>query len=131
MKYISVFIQSFPSMIRIVTAVSLTTGMFAANHLIAQTEQELSQQERSPKENSGKEQMIRKRNLSSEGRFRKNGDKTTIDFDSTDIVGSRRRPLGSMISQSKADQDYNFVKIRMRWHPEMINSTSSLGTDAP
>lgn len=71
---------------------------------------------------------VRKRRLSTEGKFKRSGDKTTIDFDSVDIVGSRRTPLGSMINQSRANKDYDFVKVRLRWHPEMINSASSLDT---
>jgi len=71
---------------------------------------------------------VRKRRLSAEGKFTRSGDKTTIDFDSVDIVGSRRTPLGSMINQNRASKEYDFVKVRLRWHPEMINSASSLDT---
>ena len=76
----------------------------------------------------GDKKKVRKRRLSTEGKFKRSGDKTTIDFDSVDIVGSRRTPLGSMINQSRANKDYDFVKVRLRWHPEMINSASSLDT---
>ncbi|MFK7823070.1 MAG: hypothetical protein AB8G05_02875 [Oligoflexales bacterium] len=73
-------------------------------------------------------QKSRKKRLSAEGKIRKTGDKTVIDFDSVDIVGDRRTPLGSMINQSRAEKDYDFVKIRLRWHPEMKKSASSLDT---
>ena len=70
----------------------------------------------------------RKKRISAEGKIRKSGDKTVIDFDSVDIVGDRRTPLGSMINQNRAEKDYDFVKIRLRWHPEMKKSASSLDT---
>ena len=73
-------------------------------------------------------QKSRKKRLSAEGKIRKTGDKTVIDFESVDIVGDRRTPLGSMINQSRAEKDYDFVKIRLRWHPEMKKSASSLDT---
>lgn len=67
--------------------------------------------------------------LSSEGQIRRTGDKTSIDFDSVDILGSRKTPLGSVINQNRVDMGYDFVKIRLRWHPEMIKSASSLDTE--
>lgn len=53
-------------------------------------------------------------------------DKTELDFDSVDIGGERKTPLGSLVGRSKADTGYDFIKIRLRWHPEMIQSASSL-----
>lgn len=73
-------------------------------------------------------QKSRKKRLSAEGKIRQSGDKTVIDFESVDIVGDRRTPLGSMINQNKANKGYDFVKIRLRWHPEMKKSASSLDT---
>ena len=34
--------------------------------------------------------------------------------------------MGTLINQNKADKNYDFVKIRLRWTPEMIQSASSL-----
>ena len=56
----------------------------------------------------------------------KGKDSSKIDFDSVDIGGQRKTPMGSIVSQSKADKNYDFVKIRLRWHPEMVQSASSL-----
>jgi hypothetical protein len=56
----------------------------------------------------------------------KGKDASKIDFDSVDIGGQRKTPMGSIVSQSKADKNYDFVKIRLRWHPEMVQSASSL-----
>lgn len=75
-----------------------------------------------------KNRRPREKILSSEGLIRRTGDRTSVDFDSVDIFGSRKTPLGSVINRKGADMDYDFVKIRMRWHPEMINSASSLDT---
>lgn len=56
----------------------------------------------------------------------KSKDQTKVDFDAADIGGQRKMPLGDTISQNKADKNYDFVKIRLRWHPEMVQSASSL-----
>lgn len=67
----------------------------------------------------------RERNIIREGRQKK-GDRSKIDFDSTDISGQRKMPLGSLVSQNKPDKDYDFVKLRWQWHPEMVQSASSI-----
>ena len=72
------------------------------------------------KKKAGKEKI-----LSREAKARK-GESNKINFDESAIAGERRTPLGSMINQNKNDKNYDLVKIRLRWHPEMIQSTSSL-----
>jgi len=56
----------------------------------------------------------------------KSKDQTKVDFDAADIGGQRKMPMGDTISQNKADKNYDFVKIRLRWHPEMVQSASAL-----
>jgi len=56
----------------------------------------------------------------------KSKDQTSVDFDSVDIGGERKTPMGTLINQNKADKNYDFVKIRLRWHPEMVQSATSL-----
>ena len=56
----------------------------------------------------------------------KGKDQKNLDFDAADIGGVRKAPLGSLIGKSNADKNYDFVKIRLRWHPEMVQSASSL-----
>jgi hypothetical protein len=56
----------------------------------------------------------------------KSKDQTKVDFEAADIGGERKTPLGTLINQNKADKNYDFVKIRLRWHPEMVQSASSL-----
>ena len=53
-------------------------------------------------------------------------DRKKIDFDSMTIDGQRRVPLGTLINQKQADKQYEFVKIRLRWRQEMIQSASNL-----
>ena len=65
-----------------------------------------------------------KSNLVMEAEIRK--DKKSYDFDSMSIDGQRRVPLGNLINQKQANKDYEFVKIRLRWRQEMIQSASNL-----
>lgn len=53
-------------------------------------------------------------------------DKKSYDFDSMSIDGQRRIPLGNLINQKQANKEYEFVKIRLRWRQEMIQSASNL-----
>lgn len=76
----------------------------------------------------GKNSKQRTKRLKSNGKAKKVGDRTQIDFEGMDITGSRRTPLGSMINQNKSVKDYDFVKIRLLWHNEMINSTQMLNS---
>ena len=54
------------------------------------------------------------------------GDKAKVNFDEVDIGGQRKTPLGTLVTNNKVGKDYNFIKLRQRWHPEMIESASSL-----
>jgi hypothetical protein len=56
----------------------------------------------------------------------KAGDKTKVNFDEVDIGGQRKTPFGDVITNNKLKKDYDFIKIRQRWHPEMIESASGL-----
>ena len=58
----------------------------------------------------------------------KSKDQKKLDFDAVDIGGQRKSPMGTLINQNKSEKDYDFVKIRLRWHPEMVQSASSLDT---
>ena len=68
----------------------------------------------------------KKKVISSEGKIRKAGDKTVIDFGETSISGARKAPVGSLINQRESNKGYNFIKIRKKWLPEMKNSTRNL-----
>ena len=68
----------------------------------------------------------RKKFLSSEARSK--GTKTNIDFDDAAIDGERRIPAGVAIGGAKQEHEYDLINLRLRWHPEMIKSTSNLET---
>ncbi len=68
---------------------------------------------------------VREKHISREATM-KGKDQSKVDFDSVDIGGQRKTPMGTLINQNKADKNYDFVKIRLRWHPEMVQSASSL-----
>ena len=42
------------------------------------------------------------------------------------IEGQHRVPLGNLINQKQANKEYEFVKIRLRWRQEMIQSAANL-----
>lgn len=67
----------------------------------------------------------RERHIVREAQAKKT-DKSKIDFGETEIGGERRAPLGSMVNQNKNDKNYDLIKIRLRWHPEMVQSTAAL-----
>ena len=71
-------------------------------------------------------QSTRRKRVNTEGSVRSKAGKTEIDLDEATLQGSARNPSLSAISSTKAETDYDFVKIRLRWHPEMIQSASSL-----
>ncbi len=68
---------------------------------------------------------VREKHISREATM-KGKDQSKVDFDSVDIGGQRKTPMGTLINSNKADKNYDFVKIRLRWHPEMVQSASSL-----
>ncbi len=71
----------------------------------------------------------RKRTLVGEKKYQvKKGERTNLDFEAADISGARKTPLGSIVDSVQSDKDYDFVKVRLRWTPEMVQSASSLET---
>lgn len=69
----------------------------------------------------------RARHLQGEARSKK-GQRTKIDFDEASIDGMRRAPAGVAITKTREDHDYDLINLRLRWHPEMVQSTSTLET---
>ena len=69
---------------------------------------------------------VRKKILSHEARGKQG--QTKIDFDEASIDGRRRDPAGIAITKNRPDHEYDLINLRLRWHPEMIKSTSSLET---
>ncbi len=78
------------------------------------------------KEGKGREKFITREGKSSAGGKGSKGDSTKVNFDEVDIGGQRKTPLGTLVTNNKNSRDYDFIKLRQRWHPEMIESASSL-----
>ena len=70
--------------------------------------------------NTGRERFIVR-----EARL-KGKDQKNIDFNDVSIGGQRKTPMSELITNGKANKDHDFIKIRLRWHPEMVQSASSL-----
>ena len=66
----------------------------------------------------------RKRHLV--GEVKKKRGSTSINFDEASIDGRRRLPAGVEISKNRPEHDYDLINLRLRWHPEMIQSTTHL-----
>ncbi len=75
---------------------------------------------------AGKDAGGRRKILTQEARTK--GNKTDIDFDAAAIDGERRIPAGIAIGGAKQEHEYDLINLRLRWHPEMIKSTSNLET---
>jgi hypothetical protein len=60
------------------------------------------------------------------GEASQHGDSKNIDFGETAIGGTNKTPSVSEIGAGKHPSDHDFVKIRLRWHPEMVASTSAI-----
>lgn len=81
----------------------------------------VAQNTRSKKLRSGKKKILT-------GEARTSSSKTNIDFEAAAIEGERRAPMGVAIGSNKPDHQYDLIKLRLRWHPEMVQSTSKLET---
>jgi hypothetical protein len=68
----------------------------------------------------------RKKILTGEKRSAKGS--TEIDFDATSIDGQRKTPVGVSVGGSKSNNGFDLIKLRLHWHPEMVQSTSNLET---
>jgi hypothetical protein len=60
----------------------------------------------------------------------KSKDKKQVNFETVEIDGKTKTPLEGLVSSPGGEKGYQFVKIRTRWHPEMIGSTGNLGKAA-
>lgn len=64
----------------------------------------------------------RPKHLSGEAQVKGN----TVDFEETDVRGGTKGPMMSQIGVTDSKKNYDFVKIRLRWHPEMVASAANL-----
>lgn len=68
----------------------------------------------------------REKNIIREKQYK--GKQSKIDFDAIDILGEKKTPYGSALTQRESDKNVSLIKIRKHWHQEMVQSTSSLET---
>lgn len=86
-----------------------------------------SSKKRKSKKRRKKRSGVRKKILSSEAGTKK-GQSTKIDFDEASIDGRRRAPMGVAINKNKGNDDYDLIKLRLKWHQEMVDSAANLET---
>jgi len=104
--------------LRTCTLIALTCLFAFTGSLLAQNSGKAAKED--------KDARGRKKILTQEGRTK--GSKTDIDFDAAAIDGERRIPAGVAIGGAKQGHEYDLINLRLRWHPEMIKSTSNLET---
>lgn len=121
------------SLLAIVLAVSIETAPaqeIESHKPLAKTEAVpgvlIAQKKSKKRSKKGKGKGGRQRYL--QGEARTSGSKTNIDFDEASIDGERRTPVGVQVGGTKQDHGYDLINLRLRWHPEMIKSTSNLET---
>ncbi len=51
---------------------------------------------------------------------------TTINFQDGIIDGTHKSPSLSTVAAGHAEKNYDFVKVRLGWHPEMLQSAAQL-----
>jgi hypothetical protein len=69
---------------------------------------------------------VRQKFLTGEAKSKRGS--TEIDFDEASIDGRRRDPAGVAITKNNPNHQYDLINLRLRWHPEMIESTATLET---
>ncbi len=107
-----------------ILTVALYTSLFAAGMVNPYTQDSLHAE---GKKKEAAASGGRKKIITQEGRA-KSSSKTNIDFDAAAIDGERRIPAGVAIGGAKQDNEYDLINLRLRWHPEMVKSTSNLET---
>jgi len=107
--------QAFNILVTLFVALAITDGAAIAK----------DKKSAPAKKSGGGKAAGREKIIVREAQARK-ADKTKIDFEDTEIGGEHKAPAVSPINQNKADKNYDLIKIRLRWHPEMIQSTASL-----
>ena len=53
-------------------------------------------------------------------------DSSSINFNEVDISGEAKAPALDMVTVNNGRSDYGFIKIRLNWNNEMINTASNL-----
>lgn len=53
-------------------------------------------------------------------------DRTKVDFDEATLEGRRLNPSGVSLNLRKPNREFDLIKLRRHWKPEMVSSTSSV-----
>ena len=53
-------------------------------------------------------------------------DKTKVNFDEATLEGRRLNPSGVSLNLQKPNKEFDLIKLRRHWKPEMVSSTTSL-----
>jgi hypothetical protein len=64
----------------------------------------------------------RKGNLTSETKYKVT--QKHVQFEAAEINGEAVRPVVSSVASQKANQEFDLIPLRKRWHTEMIDSTT-------
>lgn len=67
---------------------------------------------------------VREKHLSGEQTYR--GDQKEVNFDDAQIRGTTKTPPIDFVRAGEKREGYDFVKLRLRWHPEMVQSAAEL-----
>jgi hypothetical protein len=51
-------------------------------------------------------------------------DKTKLEFEETSIAGERVIPSPIAVTQPDSDERVDLIHLRVRWHPEMVQSAA-------
>lgn len=118
MKFLFAFLLS----LTMVTMVDIVSPKTTGAEAIAAKKKKSKKGRR--KKGSGRQRIVVK---DAKVKFNKR-DKTNVDFDEATLEGRRRNPSGIALNQQKANKDFDLIKLREHWKPEMIQSTQRLTT---
>lgn len=96
--------------------------MFSASVAHAEDSTELV---RKMKRSPMKAEKSRPKYLSGEATAKK-GAANVLDFGEAQIDGGTKAPMMSGITGGREPAEHDFIKVRLRWHPEMVASTSAI-----
>ncbi len=98
-------------------------AMFSAAFSFAHAE-DSTELVRKMKRSPMKAEKARPKYLSGEATQKKGSN--TLDFGELQIDGGSKAPTISGITGGRDPAEHDFIKVRLRWHPEMVASTSAI-----
>ena len=110
---------------RILVVLSLALGLACATPMLAKSKS--ANKAQLSKAKKKKRALARKKREKHIVREKVKKGSTNVNFEDVSIDGQVKMPMDGIIKSTKGDKGYQFVKVRTRWHPEMIRSVSELG----